>query len=103
MAQVLPYFVRWIRGETRPGKRPQIGADKGQGLASALNIHRGGPCGYCDPSNPKLNCQGYRNAIASMFYLISMYSNEKDNIWNNDKRIGINVPYTNDSCPANCV
>ena len=100
--QVLPYFVKWMRVEAKPRNKPQIGADNGQGLASALNFHRGGPCGYCDPSVPQLNCQGYRDAIASFFYLISMHSDTKDNIWDNEKRIGINVPYTNFSCPANC-
>lgn len=101
--QVLPYFVKWMRGEAKPGSKPQIGADKGQGLASALNFHRGGPCGYCDPSIPQLNCQGYRNAIASLFYLISMHSDTTDNIWDNKKRIGIDVPWTDFSCSANCV
>ncbi len=95
--------MKWIRGETTPGNKPQIGADKGQGLASALNIHRGGTCGYCDPNNAKLNCQGYRNAITSMFYLIPKYSDKADSIWDNDKRIGIDVPYTSDSCPAPCL
>ena len=89
-----------------PDNKLQIGTKDGRGLASALNFHRGGPCGYCDPNNRLLNCQGYRDAIASMFYLISKYSNEKDppnNIWENDMRIGIKVDYTNVNCPAPCL
>ena len=102
--QVIPYFITWIRGEAKPDGHNQKtnGVGQGWGIASTLNMHRGGSCGYYDPS--KLDCHLYRNAIASIFYKISENACDAkvnpgcDNIYTDDKRIGINVNYISNNC-----
>ena len=100
--QVIPYFVAWMRGEARPHSQAQktSGGGQGKGIASALNMHRGGSCGYDDPR--KADCYLYRNAIASLFYKLSDNACDPrspgcDSVYFNDDRIAIQVNYIN-SC-----